>query len=219
MPTTISRTYFAAILLVLPCFAETLLFEDDFSGKLGDGWSWVRENPAAWRVDEGALMIRVEPGNMWGTSNDARNVLTRPVPTVKQGGVRASVHMQHTPTHLYEQVDLVWYFDDSNMVKIGVELVHGQLSLVMGREANDRADTLCIIPLTENAAEVRFTAHGDKLRGEYRIPNDAAWKFAGACTLPVKGEAKISLQAYQGPDNAEHWARLSQFRITQVEAK
>lgn len=125
--------------------------------------------------------------------------------------------MQHTPSNLYEQVDLVWYYDDAHMVKIGVELVHGQLSLVMGREANDRADTLCIIPLTKDAAEVRFTVHEKKLVGEYRVPGESAWRFAGACTVPEKGSPKISLQAYQGPKDAEHWATLRDFRLEQVE--
>ena len=28
------------------------VFEDRFVGKLGDGWTWLRENPKAWRIRE-----------------------------------------------------------------------------------------------------------------------------------------------------------------------
>jgi hypothetical protein len=40
----------------------------------------VREDPAGWRSTDHGLEIRVQPGNMWGGANDARNVLVRDVP-------------------------------------------------------------------------------------------------------------------------------------------
>lgn len=45
-------------------------------------------------------------------------------------------------TGQWEQVDLCWYLDDSNMVKLGQEMVDGKLSIVMGREQADRARTV-----------------------------------------------------------------------------
>src|SRR5688572_15276205 len=83
--------------------AEPLVIE----GKLGEGWTWRRENPAGWRIRDGALEIRVEPGNMWGPANDARNVLVRRVPNPLGGEVRVSVTVSNKPTEQYEQVDLV----------------------------------------------------------------------------------------------------------------
>ena len=41
---------------------EKVLFEDRFDGKLADGWTWLRQNPDAWRFRDGALEIRIEPG-------------------------------------------------------------------------------------------------------------------------------------------------------------
>src|SRR6185503_17029090 len=99
------------------------LFQDDFKGKLGQGWSWIREHREAWRVGERGLEVRIQPGNMWGPQNDARNVLVRAAPDPAQGEIEVSVNVENKPTHQYEQVDLVWYFDDSNMVKLGLELV------------------------------------------------------------------------------------------------
>ena len=39
-----------------------VLFEDKFDTKLGDGWTWLRENPKAWRIGDGGLKIRVRAG-------------------------------------------------------------------------------------------------------------------------------------------------------------
>jgi len=39
---------------------------------------------------------------------------------------------------------------------------------------------------------------------------------ADECDLPVApapGQSKVSLQFYQGPTTAEHWARVNEFRI------
>jgi lysophospholipase L1-like esterase len=49
-----------------------LLFADKFDTKLGDGWTWLRENPKAWRIRDGGLEIHVEPGLANNVKNDFR---------------------------------------------------------------------------------------------------------------------------------------------------
>ena len=83
---------------------------------------------------------------MWGPPNDARNVLVRPVPEPGKDRIEISVKVENEPTEQYEQVDLVWYYDDSNMVKIGLEQVDKELCVVMGREEKDRTRTIAVIP-------------------------------------------------------------------------
>jgi regulation of enolase protein 1 (concanavalin A-like superfamily) len=198
--------------------ADKVLFEDDFNGKLDAGWSWVREHRQSWRVIDQGLEVRVEPGNMWGPPNNARNVLLRSAPDVGKDEIEISVNVENKPTEQYEQVDLVWYYDDSHMVKIGQELVDGKLSIVMGREERDRTRTIAIIPLESDSVRLRFMVRGDRIRGGFRTPQAREWREAGECNLPAPadGKAKVSLQCYQGPDQAEHWARITRFRITRV---
>jgi phage-related protein len=40
-----------------------IVFQDDFRAKLGEGWQWVREDPAAWRIGKEGLEIRVQSGS------------------------------------------------------------------------------------------------------------------------------------------------------------
>jgi len=189
------------------------VFHDSFRGGLGEGWHWVREDATGWRATSGGLEIKVQPGNMWGGANNARNVLVRAVPDSKDGTVVVSVCLANRPTNQYEQVDLVWYYDDSHMVKIGQELVDGRLSMVMGREERDQCRTIAIHPIEGDELEVRFVVNGRGIRGEYRAVGEPEWKLGGETDLPANGRANVSLQCYQGPADVEHWARLWDFRV------
>ena len=198
--------------------ADDELFQDDFQGKLGEGWSWVREHREAWRVTGRGLEVRIEPGNMWGPANDARNVLVRPAPGTANEGIEVAVTVENRPTSQYEQADLVWYLDGGHMVKLGQELVDGKLSIVMGREENDKTRTIAIIPLESFSVRLRLSVKGNRIHGQFRTPGADEWREAGECDVPAPpdAKAKISLQFYQGPANIEHWAHVTEFRIRRL---
>ena len=207
-----------SFLLASFCAADDVLFLDDFAGKLGDGWKWVREEKSGWRIADKALEIRVLPGNLWGRANNVKNVLVRQAPDTAQGEVEISVSIANRPTHQYEQANLAWYYDDSYMVKLGLELVNGEVCIVMGREEDDKTRTLAKIPIAATAVRVRLRVAGNHIRGQYRVTGTDAWLDAGAGELPVppNGQAKISLHCYQGPPDAEHWPRFSEFRVLRI---
>ena len=194
--------------------ADETVFREDFQGKLAQGWTWLRESPSAWRATGHGLEVRALPGNMWGPPNNASNVLVRPLPSSTNAALEISVTVENHPTEQYEQANLVWYYDDSHMVKLGQELVDGKLSIVMGREEKDRTRTVAIIPLNSFKLRLRLTATGNNLRGEFQLPGDERWKLAGECDLPVNGAPKASLQTYQGPKTVERWVKFEEFRVT-----
>lgn len=208
-----------ALLAITRAHANELIFQDDFKGKLGEGWTWVREHREAWRATERGLEVRIEPGNMWGPANDAKNVLVRPAPDVSKGEIEISLNVENQPTNQYEQVDLVWYYDDSDMVKIGRELVDGQLSVVMGREQADRTRTVKIVPIKGDSVLLKLLVNGNQIHGQFRAPDSLDWQEVGGCDLPAptNGPTKISLQFYQGTADSGHWARVSEFRVQRTE--
>ena len=214
---------FVSFLLILSIssgivYAEDkdIVFKDDFKGKLGEAWSWVREDAKGWRVTGEGLEIRIQPGNMWGGANNARNVLIHPAPDPAKQPVEVSVTVSNRPTEQYEQMDLVWYYNDSNMVKIGLEQVDKVLCFVMGREEGDKTRTIAKIPVESFSLDLRFLVTGNKLRGQYRPSGSETWKDAGECVLPVKGDPNVSLQVYQGPANAERWGCFTAFQIVKL---
>lgn len=193
--------------VVSPACGAEVLFEDAFNGRLQDGWSWLREDQAGWRVGTNFLEIRIEPGNMWGPANDAKNVLVRDLPDSPHPR-ELSATISNAPTEQYEQVDLVCYYDDSHMVKLGLELVDGKRSIVMGREEKDRTRTIAIIPITFTAVDLRLILDGPNIRGSFRAAGTTEWRAAGTCDLPARGAPKLSIQCYQGPRNLDRWARI-----------
>lgn len=196
-----------------------LVFRDDFAGKLGDGWQWLREDKSAWRITSDGLEIRIQPGNLWGNANNARNVLVRPIPQPNDKEVMISVTVRNHPTGQYEQANLAWYYDDAHMVKLGQELVDGRLCIVMGREENDRTRTIAIIPINAFAVELQLRAHHKTLHGRFRPTGTDEWQQAGECDLPIptNGHPMASIHCYQGPPDAGRWVQFSSFRVESVE--
>jgi regulation of enolase protein 1 (concanavalin A-like superfamily) len=180
---------------------------------LNANWKWLREDRSAWRVTNGILEVRLQPGNMWGPANDAKNILLIPLP--RSSDLEISATIEHSPTNQYEQADLVWYYSDSNMVKLGPELVDGKFSVVMGREERDRARTISINPIAGGAVDVKFIVKGNEITGLFRDGATNTWRNAGSCSLPALPgvEPRLSLQFYQGTA-AEHWARVKRLAIT-----
>ncbi len=69
----VSRSPFSQPLVVFILLAmasvvsaeEKILFTEPFADKLADGWTWLREDPQAWRLEKGALVIRTSRGGLW----------------------------------------------------------------------------------------------------------------------------------------------------------
>jgi regulation of enolase protein 1 (concanavalin A-like superfamily) len=200
-------------------FGGEILFQDQFKNKLAPGWSWIREHRDAWRITEPGLEVLIEPGNMWGAQNDAKNMLVRSVPFDSKAGIEISVQVENKPSHQYEQVDLVWYYNDSNMIKVGEELVDGKLSLVMGREENDKTRTISITPLDSTTVGLRIIAKGNLVRGQFQTSNSSGWRDVGFCDMPApeRIQPRISLQFYQGSEKEPHWAKVTDFRVSTVD--
>ena len=194
-----------------------VVFRDEFTTGLGEGWSFEREERAAWRTGLLGLEVRVQPGNMWGPANNAKNVLVHPIPSPEAAPVEISVTYSNRPSAQWEQANLVWFYDGGNMVKLGQELVTGRLSIVMGREQNDQARTVAIVPLDDYRVELRLQAMGNRVRGQFRTGPWTDWRDVGECDLPVKGEPKASLHFYNGSATEEHWVRVQPFVVRRLD--
>lgn len=208
---TVSHTTFAAA-------EETLLFQDNFKNGLAEGWSWLREDPAHWRTGAQGLEVAIQPGNMWGRANNARNVLGRIAPESAGAPLEVATTLHNQPTGQWEQANLVWFYDEGHMVKLGMELVSGKLCVVMGREEADKTRTIGLVPLDAHTVQLRLLVAGTRIHGQYRTAHWPSWREVGDCDLPVKGPPRISLQCYNGPPDALHWARIEQIVVRRLAA-
>lgn len=188
---------------------------DNFQGSMSKEWRWLRENKKGWKLTDSGLQVLVEPGNMWGGANDARNVMLHAVPEAWRESVELTVQMEQHPKKRWEQTNLVWYYSDSTMVKIGLEIEHGITNIVMGREVDDRTQTIAIVPYPKEKVQLRFVIDGAAITGFYREPETTAWIEVGKTELPADSSTppQVSLQFYQGEAEADRWATVSHFKM------
>ena len=179
------------------------VFEDGFDGKLGDGWSWLREDPAAWRFKDAALEIRVQPG----VAGTVKNALLRQAPDRREGKFAIDVTVTNTakPTQQFEQCGITWYHDGKPVFKLVHELIDGGLYIIPGRK-----------PMAAESVQLRLIVTADSWTAQYRADGKGEFETAGTGQLPAPGDEQVSIQCYNGPPDAEHWIRFDDFRITKL---
>ena len=181
-----------------------VLFEDTFAEKLGDGWTWLRENPAAWRIKDGGLEIRVEPGK----ANDVKNALLRKSPdrATTKFAVEVTITFTADPTQQFEQAGITWYSAQNPSFKLVHERIDGSLWIIPGKK-----------PAPSKTVQLRLVVDGTQWTAQYREDAQGEFQTAGAGQLPPPGDDQISIQCYNGPADAEHWIRFDDFRIVELD--
>jgi regulation of enolase protein 1 (concanavalin A-like superfamily) len=205
-------------LVFLGAAQPTPIFEDSFSGKLADGWTWVREDPKGWRVDEKGLHIRNQHGSLWGGGNDARNVLLRPLPPLPDdgGALAVDVTVRHKPQINAEQAGLVYHVDDENYVKLIYESLEKRELIVFAREHKGESMVIASVPVPNEAPRLRLVITHDGLRGQF-LAEDNTWRQIGHCDFPAdkapSKDARVGLVCHGGPHEVERWATFNDFKI------
>jgi len=182
---------------------QAALFEERFDGKLDAGWSWLRENPSAWRIREGALEIRNQPG----AANDVKNALVRTAPDRSGGKFAVDVTVTNTivPSQQYEQAGITWYNDGKPVFKLVKELVDGQLMIIPGRK-----------PMTSEMVQLRLIVTSDSFVAQFRPNAEGDFQTAETGTLPAPANDQVSIQCYHGPAETEHWIRFDDFCVSRL---
>ena len=180
-----------------------VVFEDRFKGEPAQGWTWLRENPGAWRVRDGALEIRIEPGN----AQTVKNALVRQAPDRREGkyAFELTVTMAHL-TQQYEQAGITWYTDGKPVFKLVKELVDGELRIIPGHK-----------PMDAETVQLRLVVDGEQWTAQYRPGATGEFLTAAEGTLPGPGDDQVSIQGYHGPPEVEHWVRFENFRILRLD--
>lgn len=180
-----------------------LVFEDRFDGKLAEGWTWLREDTNAWRLHEGGLEIRVQPGD----ANSVKDALVRQAPDRRQGrfAIEVTVRNAKRPVRQFEQAGITWYHEGKPVFKLVKELVDGQLMIIPSRK-----------PMTNDAVQLRLVVSADSWTAQFRPDGQGDFITAESGKLPPPGDDQVSLQCYHGPPDAEHWIRFDDFRILRL---
>lgn len=208
----------AAALLALLTFQDKALFEEKFEGKLSEGWSWLREDAAGWKLEGGALRIKTQPGTLFYKSNNAKNVLLRKPPAAgtEAAPVAFEATVESAPAKDAEQVGLLFYVDEDNYVKLVREFLKGKTNVVMAREAKRIFENL---PAKEEAAaryRLRLVWAGPKVSGFINIDGDKGWTPVGTYDVPPGENPQFGLCAHGAAADADRWASITGLRILSI---
>jgi hypothetical protein len=206
----------AALALLGVLAQDKVLIEEKFAGKLPDGWSWLREDPAGWKL-EGGLKIKAQPGKIWYKSKTAKNVLVRRLPEkgTAEAPVTVEVTVDSSPEANSEQCGLYLYFDETNFVKIIREHLKGKTNVMMVKELKGIPEPQH--PKEEATSPVRLQLvwSGAKVSGAYKTSGD--WIPVGEVDCPQPdGSASVALACHGAPADAERWATFRELRIVQL---
>jgi len=180
-----------------------VVFEDKFEGKLAEGWRWLREDPATWRLREGTLEIRVEPG----VAPTVKNALVRVAPDRREGkfAIELTVTNHTRPIQQFEQAGITWYSGGKPVFKLVKELIEGDLYIIPGK-----------VPMKSKSVQLRLIVTEKEWTAQFRPDGKGEFQTAGKGALPPPGKDEVSIQCYNGPPNAEHWIRFDDFRILKL---
>lgn len=207
MPTRSNHLLSLAAVLVLAgslsAAEPRVLFEDRFDGKLGDGWTWLREDAKTWRLRDAALEIRVEPG----VATTVKNALLRKAPDRSKGKFAAEVTVTHTaaPTKQFEQLGITFYQNEKPGPKLVHELIDGKTYIIPGK-----------VPTETKSVQLRVVMSKEELVFQFRPDGKGEFRTVGVKPLPAAANEQISIQCYQGPADAEHWMRFDDFRLIEL---
>jgi hypothetical protein len=180
-----------------------VIFEDSLKGKLDASWSWLRENSKTWRYFPKGLEIRVEPG----LAATVKNALVRKAPMRRQGthAIEVTVEFTSAPSQQYEQAGLTWYQGDKPVFKLVHEFIDGKTYVIPGKK-----------PTETRLLQLRLIVNKDQYVAQFRPNAKGEFQTSATGKLAVGADEKISVQCYNGPADAEHWMRFSNFRIIQL---
>lgn len=205
----------AALLLVL--LPQDALFEEKFAEKLSDGWSWVREDAAGWKIEGAALKVKAQPGTIWYKKNDAKNLLLRKLPATatEAAPISIEVTVDSMPETNSEQCGLFLYYDDSNYIKLIRECNKGKPGIVLAREQKGIPESQPPKEELKGPITLKLVWSGAKVAGSYKAAAD--WVAMGDYDLPEStSELKIGLSAHGGAAGSERWATFSAFKIAKA---
>jgi serine/threonine protein kinase len=129
IPPTLTLTATPALINLVPSAAPTSTvnsepslgptgeFRDEFDGQLGEGWTWLAEDPARWSLSEepGWLQIMASDASLDGPSFPA-NLLVRDAPP---GDFEVTTFLRFAPARNFQFAGLIIFQEKANALQYG----------------------------------------------------------------------------------------------------
>ena len=215
-------TVVVACLLWSPlCLAENLLFEDDFNDGLSSKWQTVGLKKQDYRIRDGGLELRVQPGKLTPdtpmlkvtlpfTSSDTVvasvdvTILDRFTEPAEFAGLFLTAERGVEFGGKKRRLDGHLVFSPGNVEFIGKP----------GEEGDPTKYTLKFWPANKDAGPLRIIVRDNY--AYFQVGPSKEGKYLNFFHSAIRKNEKqrgFSLVAAGGPDDAAHWVRFDNFRV------
>ncbi len=197
---------------------EQVLFEERFSDKIDDGWTWLHDEPKLRQLEAGKLVLTPLSGSWWRTLNNSKNDLVRDLPSADSHDIAAEVYIENRPVNQFEHAGIVWYYDEDNYIALNKEFISKPIVLFVIEKAAAPAPPFGEFPYEAEGIWLRLRIHKQTVTGQYRATDRDDWKLAGSREFPGSTTPHIGLHAglASGKGDRKPTASFSHFRILKI---
>ncbi|MCD9021456.1 DUF1349 domain-containing protein [Cohnella silvisoli] len=172
---------------------------DDFStSTLNSMWSWVRQDSTKWSLtaNPGSMQISTQPGELYQTTNDAKNILLRNAP---DGDWTMKVKLAFNPTTAGQQAGVIVYQDDNNYLKL-VRSYTASNRISFQKEVGGTFDnTYELLGVTATTVFLKIAKLGTTYTAYYNTDGSETWILLAQTTISGLNNTKVGLISYGGP--------------------
>lgn len=200
--------------------ADGVLFEDDFDDGLSDKWQLVGLKEEDYRVRDGALELRVQPGKPTKETPMLKVILPLDVSGTAVASVEVSIVDEFTQFGEFAGVFLI----DENGTNFGAkkQFIDGKLVFSPGKVifAGTQAETadaskytMKYSPSEKEAGPLRIVVNQGY--AHFQVGPSASGRYRNFFHSAIGDEYRgFGLTAAGAPDDAVHWVRFDNFRVT-----
>lgn len=218
---TLALTAIQLLAAARVCVAEEVLFEDTFDRELSPRWSAVGLKKDDYRIANGRLEMRVQPGKATGRTPMLMVLL--PFDTAE--GATASVDLTLIDRFTEPSESAGLFLTDADSREFGAEKMNLDGHLVFspgevefigqeGTEGDPQQYALKFWPANDNFGALRIIVRGDYGYFQVGPSKDGKYlNFFHSAVRPKEPRRGFGLSASGGPSDKDHWVRFDNFRV------
>jgi hypothetical protein len=198
--------------------AALVVVQGEFPADLGSGWSWIREELVAWRVDKGVLLVQPKRAAPRTERSGAEAHLVRALPRPGHEVYSVEVTLESGPSGSPESAGLVCVVGDKREIVLAKRAESGRDPHVrlLDRAASDRDTPRLTAACDSSKVRLRLLISGDAIIGQYRVEADEWWETLGRYAIPKGVDLSVGIIARFGPGNERREVRFSEPRIIRM---
>jgi hypothetical protein len=201
-------------------FAQEVLFEDAFEGALSPKWSFVGLKNDDYRIRDGGLEMRVQPGK--ATRKTPMLMVLLPFKTTDIVTASVDLTLIDAFTEPSESAGLFLTDEDSREFGAQKRNLNGHLVFSPGEvkfigkkgtEGDPQQYALKFWPANDDFGSLRIIVRGNY--GHFQVGPSTEGKYLNFFHSALRSEPKrgFCLSASGGPTDKNHWVRFDNFRV------